>query len=104
MTRPTPPTILVTGATNVLGYETARVLANTVGANVIVHGPTEIGARNVRTRLIRHGASPGQMEAVSADFTRFSEVAPWHGSSRRDIASIDVLINNGDGRPLAGDV
>jgi NAD(P)-dependent dehydrogenase (short-subunit alcohol dehydrogenase family) len=74
MTRPTPPTILVTGATGGLGYETARLLANAVGATVVVHGPTQDSALNARNRLIREGVSPAQVQAVAADFTRLSEV------------------------------
>jgi NAD(P)-dependent dehydrogenase (short-subunit alcohol dehydrogenase family) len=93
----TRPTILVTGAANVLGYEMVRLLTGTVGANVIIHAPTQIGALNLRKRLIRNGARPGQVDAVAADFTRLSEVAAMARIVKARHRHLDVLINNADG-------
>jgi NAD(P)-dependent dehydrogenase (short-subunit alcohol dehydrogenase family) len=96
MTRPISRTILVTGATSSLGYETARLLANAAEATVIIHGRTAASALSARMRLIRHGASPGRIEAIAADFTRLSEVAAMARLVKARHRYVDVLVHNAD--------
>jgi NAD(P)-dependent dehydrogenase (short-subunit alcohol dehydrogenase family) len=96
MARSTEPTILVTGASNGLGLETARHLVTASGATVIIHGPTPISIQNAKQRLIHGGVSPSRIHAVAADFTRLSEVAAMAQRIKMTYRSIDILINNAE--------
>jgi NAD(P)-dependent dehydrogenase (short-subunit alcohol dehydrogenase family) len=87
------PTVLVTGATGGIGFETARRLA-LAGSTVILHGPTELAVGRAVAGLVRDGVNPQHLDFWAADFTRLGEVRAMaqrvHGKYRR----IDVLINN----------
>ena len=85
-------TILLTGATDGIGLETAAALV-TEGHRVLVHGrnPAKLDAA-----MSRLGALPGDGEAESylADLSRLDEVEKLASAVAERHAKIDVLINN----------
>ncbi|MFI6469648.1 MULTISPECIES: SDR family NAD(P)-dependent oxidoreductase [unclassified Streptomyces] len=88
-------TVLVTGATAGIGFETARRLAQH-GATVLVHGRTAEETEAAVDALIATSAEieTAQLCAVAADFTHLDEV---EAMARRVIEThphLDVLVNN----------
>ncbi len=85
-------TILVTGATDGIGLETARLLAG-AGHTVLLHGRNaaklEAAARTV-------GAVPGggSVETYLADLSRMTDVEELARAVAERHARLDVLINN----------
>ncbi len=82
-------TILVTGASAGIGYETARQLAS-AGDVVIVHARTAEVAQSTVDRLTSSGIPAQRLIPVAADFTSLEQVA----TMARDVAHVDVLVNN----------
>lgn len=83
-------TMLVTGASDGIGFETARALL-TLGATVLVHGRHEQRARDAVARL---GASSGTAVPVWGDFAHLAEVVVLARQVQAITPQLDVLINN----------
>ena len=85
-------TALVTGATDGIGFETARELL-AAGMQVLVHGRNKASATRQATALT--GRVPGaRLTPVWGDFSRMSEVAALADQVRAISPALDVLINN----------
>ena len=67
-----PKTILITGATDGIGRETAKMLANE-GHHLLLHGRSQKKLEAAKEEL---ASQPGAVvETYHADFSRLSEVA-----------------------------
>ncbi|MEV8018048.1 SDR family NAD(P)-dependent oxidoreductase [Streptomyces sp. NPDC086554] len=87
-------TVLVTGATSGIGYETARILAER-GATVLMHGRTAEGARAAVDRLITLAEVDGsQLCVFAADFAHLEEVEQMAARVVAEHPHLDVLVNN----------
>lgn len=86
------PIVLVTGATDGIGRETARELVRR-GANVIVHGRSAAKANAVRAELegIVRGSA---LEPVLGDFSKLASVRAMGEALAARPERIDVLLNN----------
>ena len=85
-------TILVTGATDGIGLETAKLLY-TQGHHVLLHGrnPEKLElAENTLTAL----EADGQCERYTADLSRLSDVETFASEVIEKHTKLDVLINN----------
>jgi NAD(P)-dependent dehydrogenase (short-subunit alcohol dehydrogenase family) len=85
-------TILVTGSTDGIGLETARMLVS-LGHNVILHGRNPAKLEKVDKTL---SALPdgGQVESCLSDLSRMADVEALAKAVAENHAKLDVLINN----------
>ncbi len=85
-------TILVTGATDGIGLETAERLV-ALGHRVLLHGRNPAKLEAVEQRL-RSGSATAAIETYRADLSVLSEVDDLALSITQDHSHLDVLINN----------
>ena len=83
-------TILITGATDGIGFETAKLLVGD-GHRVLLHGRSAGKLDTARDQL---SAGPGQVETYRADLARLDEVAALADDVSQAHDRLDVLINN----------
>jgi NAD(P)-dependent dehydrogenase (short-subunit alcohol dehydrogenase family) len=86
-------TVLVTGASDGVGYATARRLVDD-GATVFVHANDQRRGDDATAALIKDGAEPLRLHLVVADFTRLAEVASLADQLVAELPALDLLINN----------
>jgi NAD(P)-dependent dehydrogenase (short-subunit alcohol dehydrogenase family) len=88
-----PSTVLVTGATDGIGYATARRFVEE-GASVYLHAPDQDSGENAMARMVKDGAEPLRLHLVVADFTRLDEVAHLADTLAATLPGLEVLVNN----------
>ena len=85
-------TILVTGSTDGIGLETARMLVS-LGHNVLLHGRSPAKLEKVEKTLSAL-ADGGQVESCVSDLSRMADVEALAKAVAGKHAALDVLINN----------
>lgn len=84
-------TILVTGATDGIGFETAKLLVP-LGHTVLIHGRNPDKLADTEKRLADLGG--GRVESYCADLSRMGEVEALAKAVSDNHDRLDVLINN----------
>jgi retinol dehydrogenase 12 len=93
-------TVLVTGATNGIGLQTAKVLAG-MGHSVLIHGRSDRKAE-AALRAVRAAArEPSDVRFLRADFASLQEVRRLAHEVVASVPRLDVLINNAGGASLS---
>jgi len=85
-------TILITGATDGIGLEAAKMMAEQ-GHKLILHGRNANKLEGVRS-VIESLSSAACVESYIADLSSFTELKRWIDEMLSKHSSIDVLINN----------
>lgn len=87
-----PKVILVTGATDGIGRQTAIQLAK-MGHRVIVHGRSKQTSRKAAEEIMSR-LGKGEIETVDADFTGFESITQMAQDIKKRFTKLDILINN----------
>ena len=85
-------TILITGSTDGIGLETAKMLVS-LGHNVLLHGRSPAKLENVE-RALSAIADGGQVESYVADLSRMADVEALAKAVAEKHAKLDVLTTN----------
>jgi len=85
-------TILITGSTDGIGLETAKMLASQ-GHHVLLHGRNPQKLKDAET-IVSELSAGGRVESYVADFSRMADVEALAKAVAEKHAAIDVLINN----------
>ncbi|WIA38443.1 hypothetical protein OEZ86_001767 [Tetradesmus obliquus] len=94
-------TIMVTGATDGVGFEAARAFAEH-GARVIIHGRNEDKARRVVEDLRRTASPKAQLEVMICDLTDFDSIKAMADDFKARGWPLHVLLNNAGIQAPAG--
>ncbi|NGN97120.1 SDR family NAD(P)-dependent oxidoreductase [Grimontia sp. S25] len=85
-------TILITGATDGIGLETAKLLASQ-GHNILLHGRSAAKLENAKAQ-VQGIAGVGNVETYLADLSNLKDVEKFADEVVANHTSLDVLINN----------
>ena len=85
-------TILITGATDGIGLETAKMMAP-LGHTLLLHGRSE-DKLTAAKRAVATIEGAAEVRTYQSDLTRLAEVTAMSKALKSDFQSIDVLINN----------
>ena len=85
-------TIMITGATDGIGLETARQLAR-LGHDLVLHGRSEAKALSARDAVLK-GSPDAVIHVAHADLADLGEVAKMAADLCAQLPRLDVLINN----------
>ncbi|WP_410649752.1 SDR family NAD(P)-dependent oxidoreductase [Amycolatopsis sp. cmx-4-54] len=87
------PTVLLTGASDGIGFETARLLV-AQGCTVIAHARTPEESDESCDRLVKSGVDARKLRPAVADFTDLREVIDLAVTVAETCPRLDVLVNN----------
>jgi NAD(P)-dependent dehydrogenase (short-subunit alcohol dehydrogenase family) len=85
-------TILLTGATDGIGYQTAIELAK-MNPVLILHGKNETKGENIKNQLISDSGNE-KIHYFNADLSSFTQINAFIDKIKEQFSHIDVLINN----------
>jgi len=84
--------ILLTGATDGIGKQTAFALAE-MGAILLMHGKDKVKGQKIRSEIILKTGN-SNVSYFNADFTSFDDIKKLSDKIHSDFSHIDILINN----------
>ena len=85
-------TILITGSTDGIGFQTAKRLVKE-GHNVLIHGRNPQKVKDVK-KILEVNLNGGLLDSFVADLSNLSEVKALANAVKQTYCKLDVLINN----------